>query len=330
MRFIYIFFNDKMKLDIAIQKYIKYRTFIQKLSSNCVIADNGALRRFNEFTFTKYSYIPDLEEISLDDFIDYAEVLSNSTFHRWKYGAKTCRLTHNSICNHQRRIRAFFRWCYYNQFMKQDFSRLQTGRVKKQESVSILTHEEVKQFFEVARTKKRKFIAVRDELLFRIAYFTWLRRNEILNLKFEQLLSDEQFQIVWKMAKSRTVYFDEESKIRQLALELKFQYEKNFWNDGNDYVFRALSTRCTEEHIGRSTIYLMLIDYKNKIWIDPHRRLTLHSFRHTFASTLLENGANIREVQVLLWHSSLKSTAIYTHISTDRLKACSSLLHLSR
>lgn len=136
-----------MKLDIAIQKYIKYRTFIQKLSSNCVIADNGALRRFNEFAFTKYSYIPDLEEISLDDFIDYAEVLS---------------------------------------------------------------------------------------------------------------------------------------------------------------------TRCTEEHIGRSTIYLMLIDYKNKIWIDPHRRLTLHSFRHTFASTLLENGANIREVQVLLWHSSLKSTAIYT------------------
>ena len=329
---LYIFFVDKMELDIAIQKYIKYRLYVQKLAKSWVINDRGALERFNQYLFTKYSKILDLNEIKFDDFIDYSEFLATAEFRRWRSQWKKIKLSHNSRVNHQRKIRLFFKRCYQNKFMNIDFRDIQIWNIKRRENASILSHDEIKQFFEFASQWKHRLTAVRDELLFRLAYYTWLRRNEILNLTFEQLLCDNQFQIIGKLDRSRTVYFDDESKIKELALELKYLYSKEFKSDyssENDFVFRSTSSSNHWEQLWRWMIYLILLKYKKKIWIDPKRRLTLHSFRHTFATTLLENWANLREVQLLLWHASLKTTAFYTHISTTRLRACSSLLHLS-
>jgi hypothetical protein len=71
-----------MKLDIAIQKFIKYRNFVQKISQISKNNDRGALSRFHEFLFTKYSRVVDVEEISFDDFIDYSEFMGTATFRR--------------------------------------------------------------------------------------------------------------------------------------------------------------------------------------------------------------------------------------------------------
>lgn len=318
-----------MKLDIAIQKYLSYRKFVQKVHKCNRLNDRGALTRFHEFMFTKYSNIVDLDEVSLDDFIEYSEILSTKKFRRWRSHAKNIKLCHNSLVNHQRKIRQFFRFCHENQFMQTNLSKVQIWNIERREELSVLSHDEIRQFFEICKQNPNSLKGLRDELLFRIAYYTWLRKNEILNLTFEQVLSENQFQITWKMARQRTVYFDDESKIRQLALELKYLYVKKYWNDWNDYIFRAFSPNNHWNILWRSTVYLTLVEYKKKLWIDPKRRLTLHSFRHTFATTLLENGANLREVQLLLWHSSLKSTAYYTHVSAEKLRQCSSLLHLS-
>jgi len=317
-----------MELDIALNKYIKYRLYVQKINKISIYNDRGALTRFNQFLFTKYSKTLDLDEITLDDFIEYSEFLWTAEFRRWKSKAKKVKLCHNSLVNHQQRIRLFFKWCYQNKFMKTDFRDLKVWNIERREKASILSHEEILQFFNLARQNEDKMRGVRDELLFRVAYFTWLRRNEILDLTFEQIFSDNQFQIIWKRARARTVYFDEESQIKQLAFELKYIYTKKFWNDWNDFVFRACSSNNHWKQLGRSTIYLTLLEYKRRLWIDPKRRLTLHSFRHTFATTLLENWANLREVQMLLGHASLKTTAFYTHISSMRLRSCSQLLHL--
>ena len=64
-----------MELDIALNKYIKYRLYVQKINKISIYNDRGALTRFNQFLFTKYSKTLDLDEITLDDFIEYSEFL---------------------------------------------------------------------------------------------------------------------------------------------------------------------------------------------------------------------------------------------------------------
>ena len=318
-----------MELDIAIQKFIKYRIYVQRISQNSRSCDKWALKRFHEFMFTKYSRIVDVEEITFDDFVDYSEFMETHEFRRWRSLAKKVKLSHNSIVKHQQIIRTFLKWCYCNKFIETDFWNMKVWNIERRENISVLSHDEIKQFFEVAEQNEKRIVWIRDSLLFRVAYYTWLRRTEILNLTFEQLLCNDQFQLIGKKARARTVYFDKESRIKELALELKYLYSKEFWFDWNDFVFRSVAYPKHWSQLSNWSVYFILINYKTKIWIDPNRRLTLHSFRHTFATTLLENGANLREVQLLLWHSSIHSTEIYTHIPTIKLRACSQLLHLS-
>ena len=318
-----------MELDIATEKYLRYRLYVQKISKNTITIERGAFKRFNEFLFVKYSKVLDLDEITLDDFIEYSEFLTTAEFRRGRKSAKKINLSHNTQVIHQQKLRNFFKRCFISGYMKKDFWEMPIWKFMKNKKISFLSHDEVKKFFELAQRKKNRITWIRDELLFRVAYFTGLRRNEILNLTFNQLLSDDQFQIVWKMNRSRTVFFDEESKIKQLALELRYLYQTKLnldLNDQDDFVFRSTAPQMHGEQLGRWTIFLILQDYKKKLWIQ--RRLTLHSFRHTFATTLLENGANIVEVQTLLWHSCLSSTQIYTHIPMTKLRQCSQLLHL--
>lgn len=318
-----------MKIDFAIEKYLKYRKFVEKISTNTLKLHRWALTRFVQFLFAERSEIPDLDEIWLDDLIEYCEFLETAEFTRGRWYWKKIHLSHNTQVAHQHCLQKFFKRCYISRMMDSEIYHIPVARFKKTE-LSYLSHDEVEQFFDITKTSKDPIKRVRDELLFRIAYFTGLRKTEILNLTFEQILEDGQFQIQWKMDKKRTVFFDDESKIKQLALELKYLYIKNEskrrFTEEKDYVFLVTAWQSRGLKLWRGWVYVLLDEYKRKLWIN--RRLTLHSFRHTFATTLLNNGADLREVQLLLWHQSIASTQVYTHISVDRLRNCAALLHL--
>lgn len=326
----YLFcFLIKMKIDFAVEKYLKYRKFVEKITTNTLKLHRGALTRFVQFLFVQRSEIPDLDEIWLDDVIEYCEFLETAEFSRWRGYWKKIHLSHNTQVTHQHCIQGFFKRCYVSRLMNAEIYHIPIAKFKKTE-LSYLSHDEVEQFFEITKTSRDPVKRVRDELLFRIAYFTGLRKTEILNLTFDQILEDGQFQIQWKMDRKRTVFFDSESKIRELALELKYLYIKNEnkrrVQEEKDYVFLITAWQSRWRKLWRGWVFVLLDDYKRKLWIS--RRLTLHSFRHTFATTLLNNWADLREVQLLLWHQSLNSTQVYTHISLDKLKGCAALLHL--
>lgn len=326
----YLFcFLIKMKIDFAVEKYLKYRKFVEKITTNTLKLHRGALTRFVQFLFVQRSEIPELDEIWLDDVIEYCEFLETAEFSRWRGYWKKIHLSHNTQVTHQHCIQGFFKRCYVSRLMNAEIYHIPIAKFKKTE-LSYLSHDEVEQFFEITKTSRDPVKRVRDELLFRIAYFTGLRKTEILNLTFDQILEDGQFQIQWKMDRKRTVFFDSESKIRELALELKYLYIKNEnkrrVQEEKDYVFLITAWQSRWRKLWRGWVFVLLDDYKRKLWIS--RRLTLHSFRHTFATTLLNNWADLREVQLLLWHQSLNSTQVYTHISLDKLKGCAALLHL--
>ena len=160
----------------------------------------------------------------------------------------------------------------------------------------------------------RKF---RDDAILELLYGSGLRVSELCNLKFNQIDSKRQLlRIEGKGRKERLVPLSRKS-IQCLELWLKNGRQEMIGTEENhDFVF--VNMRCkriTPRDVRR------LLDRRSSVPVNPH------ALRHTFATHLLDGGADLREVQELLGHSDLSSTQIYTHVSKDRLKAVHKRTH---
>ena len=160
----------------------------------------------------------------------------------------------------------------------------------------------------------RKF---RDDAILELLYGSGLRVSELCNLKFNQIDSKKQLlRIEGKGRKERLVPLSRKS-IQCLELWLKNGRPEMIGTEENhDFVF--VNMRCkqiTPRDVRR------LLDRRSSVPVNPH------ALRHTFATHLLDGGADLREVQELLGHSDLSSTQIYTHVSKDRLKAIHKRTH---
>lgn len=164
----------------------------------------------------------------------------------------------------------------------------------------ILTKQEMLYFINSIENPKHKLIV---EML----YSTGMRLGELTNLKWDDLYLDENIAIVrdGKGGKDRYVLIAENIKKRLDENKKK--------NDVSEYVFsvcgRKLSARAIQHAI--------------KVWANRtgiNKNIHVHTFRHTFATHLLENGVDIRKIQVLLGHSNLNTTQIYTAVSKEEIK----------
>lgn len=318
-----------MLISEAVAKWLRYSKYVLKRWEGTLYLYRWCTERFLKFLEEKRKL--NIEEIELDDIIDYAEYIDNITFSYGRGYAKNLHLKHNTQIRHIAILKQFLKWCCYSKIDTNiEFNLIPIWHYNRTE-VNYVTHDEILQFFKLCRQEKDPLIAIRNELFLRFAYFTGLRRNEILNLTFDDVLSDSQFQVQGKMCKKRTVYFDEESEIRQFALQLKAYYfmrqDKFKHKEEKDFIFLNIAKCNSGTQLGRQWISRFIDLYKKQLWIK--RKITIHSFRHSFATTLLENWVDIRQVQVMLWHSSIQSTQIYTHISQIKLRESVKLLHLA-
>lgn len=176
---------------------------------------------------------------------------------------------------------------------------------------SFLAPDEVVRLLEAPRGDGP--IGLRDRALFRLLYATGMRVGEITGLVRDQLDLDEaEIRVRGKGDKERVVLVGE----RALgALEAYLAGGRpHLATAGSDRVFvnrdgGQLSVRSVERLVRK---------YARAVGID--KPLTPHTLRHTFATHLLEGGADLRVVQELLGHASLSTTQIYTHVSQDRLR----------
>lgn len=148
---------------------------------------------------------------------------------------------------------------------------------------------------------------LKRRLLIEIFYSTGCRVSEIINIKVKDIdFKDKKIRIMGKGSKERIVYYGDYAK----------KYLDKYLSKGldKDYLF-------VNKHGDKYTveeIELIVKDIMKHLSIKTH--VTPHTLRHTFATHLLNNGADIRSVQELLGHSNLSTTGIYTHVSSDRLK----------
>lgn len=158
-------------------------------------------------------------------------------------------------------------------------------------------------------------LGVRNRLIVELLYATGMRVSELCNLKIQDINFDDcEIKVFGKGSKERVVLFGEYA-LKYLKLYLNearitlLKHKKSdallLNKDGN-----PLSTRSVEKIINK-----VVLDASLKHKISPH------VLRHTFATDLLNNGADLKTVQELLGHESLSTTQIYTHITSERLRS---------
>lgn len=169
---------------------------------------------------------------------------------------------------------------------------------------------EIQYFLETYDTSKP--VKCRDQMLFTVLYACGLRVQEIVNLTWEDIHLQERFmRIRGKGDKERLVPFYKDM-IEQLRHYKLFFWEKTAKH--TDAVFVSLRGK----PMTTRAVQMLMRQHAEEIGISNN--LHPHMFRHSFATHLLDNGADIRIVQELLGHSSLSTTQIYTHVSTKKLQ----------
>ena len=176
----------------------------------------------------------------------------------------------------------------------------------------LLTENEVLKLIKAPNTKKP--LGFRDKVMLELLYATGLRVSELVKLEVNQVnLNQGYLRVMGKGDKERLVPMGKTAK----------RWMKNYLNGPIQEILNDRQSDClfptrTSTSISRQAFWQIIKKYAMKVGISA--KLSPHSLRHAFATHLINHGADLRVVQMLLGHSDLSTTQIYTHIAQHRLK----------
>ena len=219
-------------------------------------------------------------------------------------------------------LRTFYRFLYREKIIETNPA-LGVHSPKKGKTLpEFLTEKEIEQVLN--NTKMESPAGYRNRAILELLYATGLRVSELSNLNFENLnLAENEIKVFGKGAKERIVLVSNRAKnyLESYIKTARYLIFKSETNKPKDPVF----INKTGFRLQPQSIRLAIKNVMDTIELPKH--VTPHVFRHSFATKLLENGADLRVVQELLGHSSISNTQIYTHVSAERLKQSYNLAH---
>lgn len=264
------------------------------------------LQRFHDFVDGKAA-----EKLDLDDVHKYQLFLNRYKDERERgLSAKTQNY-------HLIALRAFLKY-----LVKQDVDTLAPEKIDLKKTaeriVDFLTRDEVERLFKAVDLSKRT--GMRDRAMLETLYSTGLRVSELISLNRSQVdLERREFSIRGKGDKPRIVFLSERC-VKWLKLYLAER------TDNWEPLFISYGRRREDEELGlgekrRLTAYTVQTMVRQTARIAGiGKKVTPHVIRHSFATELLHNGADIRAVQDMLGHASITTTQIYTHSTNKRLR----------
>jgi len=260
----------------------------------------------NASAHTLLNYKLDLEHFQ--NFIGQTEIEKVDYLALRKYIAhlKENNLAQKSVSRKISCLRSFFRFLCREGYLKNN-PVLTLVSPKRQKTLPLfLTEEEVVRLIESPKLDKE--LGMRDRAILETLYSTGMRVSELVNLN----VADVDFisgvaKVMGKGKKERLVPIGEKAieAIRLYLAKRKRQSEALFLNKN----YRRITDRGVRDILSR---YIRLLSFKKGI--SPHK------IRHSFATHLLNRGADLRSVQELLGHANISTTQIYTHLTTERLK----------
>ena len=205
-------------------------------------------------------------------------------------------------------LKSFYKYLYKNNYIdKKDYPLNKTVYPKVEKRLPKFIY--YNDLLEILDESTRDKDGIRDRLIIEMLYATGVRVSELVNIKYNDIdFNNRRIRVCGKGNKERIVYYGE------YAEDVLKEYMNTHIKNDNGYVFinskgGQLTTR---------GVRYIIDNIMNRLSVKVH--VTPHVLRHTFATDMLNNGCDIKVVQELLGHSSLRTTEVYTHVTNERLK----------
>ncbi len=246
-----------------------------------------------------YFYIfvhKDLIKVKEDDIRDYLEYLNLN------------KEKPTSVRRKISTLKTFYKFLYLNNYIaKKDYPLVKIVYPKQDKRLPKFVY--YNDLLEILNESLKDSDGIRDRLIIEMLYATGVRVSELVNIKYNDIdFNNRRIRVCGKGNKERIVYYGE------YAEEILKKYIDTHKKNNENYLF----TNSKGGNLTDRGVRYIIDKIMNKLSIKVH--VTPHVIRHTFATDMLNNGCDIRIVQELLGHSSLKTTEIYTHVTNERLK----------
>lgn len=210
-------------------------------------------------------------------------------------------------------VRSFYRFLTLEKEVEQDPTELLESPQIGKHLPEVLSVEEIDSIINVIDVSKPE--GVRDRAIIEVLYGCGLRISELCNLRISQLyLEDKYIRVKGKGSKERLVPIEGVAieRVREwLVTRMGYKVKPS----EEDYVFVSLTRG---SRLSRISLFVYIKDYAERAGIK--KNISPHTFRHSFATHLLEGGANLRAIQMMLGHEDISTTEIYMHIDKSKLR----------
>lgn len=275
-----------------ISQYMEYLQIERGLAENTILAYRSDLYSLSDFLQTQgLAEICEIQRIHLNLYIKY--LYDN------KY-------TPRSITREIASIKGFFKWLSINDIIKHNPAlAIEQPKLPKR-LPKVLSMTEITELLNSSMT-------LMDKAVLELLYAAGLRVSELVNIQANNIdLNAKYIRCIGKGSKERIVPIGNKA-----CIALKKYYKER------EYIikkFNLLTKYCFIKENGKKLTRQDVYNFINSLGKKINKDISPHTIRHSFATHLLENGADLRVVQELLGHSDVSTTQLYTHISKKRLK----------
>ncbi|MCL2451835.1 tyrosine-type recombinase/integrase [Candidatus Saccharibacteria bacterium] len=228
-------------------------------------------------------------------------------------------------------LRGFLKHCSRRDIPTYDANKIELATKEKRTTTSYLTLDEMSRLMSAVETKEKSYL--RDRAILGLLFSSGMRVSELCQLNRSDInLKRREFQVLGKGNKNRLVFISQSAadalhdylrSRTDTAIPLFLNESHNMANNSNGDKIR--DQKGENRRLAPRSIQRVVSYYARKAGIIKH--VSPHTLRHSFATNLLENGADLRSIQVMLGHEDISTTQIYTHMVNPHLRKVHEQFH---
>ena len=296
------------KLNTQLEKFIYYEEVILGKSYNTIKSYKKDILQFIEY-IDKNEGIKDFNEVEIITFRSFIAYLNSDSNENDEKSSSS--VGKRSINRKISALRTFFKYLNEQEIIKNNKVGYISMPKFEKGLPTVLNKDDIDKIRAVINTDK--ITGVRDRLIVELLYSSGIRASELIDMSEHMInMSEREIRVIGKGNKERITFFSQNAeKWLKHYIDLKKRDYKN-------YDSSVIFVNSRGEKLNSRSLRRLITDYAKKA--DINKEVTPHVFRHSFATTLLNKGIDIRYLQELLGHSSISTTQIYTHVSKALLR----------
>ncbi|MFZ1562770.1 MAG: site-specific tyrosine recombinase/integron integrase [Leptotrichiaceae bacterium] len=296
------------KLNTQLEKFIYYEEVILGKSYNTIKSYKKDILQFIEY-IDKNEGIKDFDEVEIITFRSFIAYLNSDSNENDEKSSSS--VGKRSINRKISALRTFFKYLNEQEIVKNNKVGYISMPKFEKGLPTVLNKDDIDKIRAVINTDK--ITGVRDRLIVELLYSSGIRASELIDMSEHMInMSEREIRVIGKGNKERITFFSQNAeKWLKHYIDLKKRDYKN-------YDSSVIFVNSRGEKLNSRSLRRLITDYAKKA--DINKEVTPHVFRHSFATTLLNKGVDIRYLQELLGHSSISTTQIYTHVSKALLR----------